>query len=63
MYIKGGYELLNPCVALLQQNPSTESIEFLKYLKSDRAQKIIKNFGKDKYNGSAFFTEANQIDF
>ncbi len=63
VYIKGGYELLNPCVALLQQNPSTESIEFLKYLKSDRAQKIIKNFGKDKYNGSAFFTEANQIDF
>ncbi len=63
IYIRGGKGLLNTCFALLQKNPSAEALEFLEYLKSDRAQNIIANFGKDKYNGLALFTPAAQTDF
>lgn len=63
IYIQGEYDLLNPCIAILQKQPKSEAVEFLNYLKGDRAQKIIREFGKDTYNGRAFFTEAKQTDF
>ena len=63
IYLQGGKSLLNHCFALLGKKPSAEALEFLKYLKSDRAQKLIANFGKDHYNGQPLFTAANQLDF
>ncbi|MBU6140386.1 MAG: substrate-binding domain-containing protein [Proteobacteria bacterium] len=63
IYLSGGEDLLNPCFALLGKKPRKEALEFLEYLKSPRAQKLIANFGKDKHGGLAFFTEAAQMDF
>ncbi|APJ03814.1 substrate-binding domain-containing protein [Silvanigrella aquatica] len=63
IFIRGGDDLLNPCVALLQNNPSKEALDFLSYLKSDRAQKIIANHGKEKFESQSFFTSAHQPEF
>ena len=63
IFISGGKSLLNPCFALLGKKPSKETIAFLQYLKSDHAQQLIAGFGKEKYNGQALFTPAQQIDF
>ncbi len=63
IYSQGGKSLLNHCFALLRKNPSKEALEFLEYLKSNRAQNLITNFGKDKYDGHALFTPAQQLDF
>lgn len=63
IYLRGGTTLLNPCFALLGKNPSTEAVDFLNYLKSERGQKIIAEFGKNKYAGKALFTKASQLDF
>ncbi len=62
IYVRGGFSLLNQCFALLKKNPSEEALSFLHYLKSPRAQKIIENFGKDKY-GTPLFTKATQMNF
>ena len=61
--IKGGEDLVNPCIALLQKKPSEESLHFLQYLKSTRAQELIAQFGKEKEQKKAFFTPAEQLDF
>ncbi len=63
IYSQGGKTLFNPCFALLGKNPSQEALEFLNYLRSDRAQKLITDFGKDKYGGMALFTTSQQLDF
>ena len=63
IFLQGKKELLNPCFALLGKNPSPEVLDFLKYLKSKRAQKLIADFGKDKYEGRALFTPAKQANF
>ncbi len=63
IYIKGGEDLVNPCIALLQKNPSKNAVHFLEYLKSPRAQKLIANYGKEINHKKAFFTPAEQIDF
>lgn len=63
IYVSGNKSLINPCFALLGENPSKEALAFLNYLKSDRAQKLIANFGKGQYDGQAFFTPAQQLDF
>jgi ABC-type tungstate transport system permease subunit len=63
IYSQGGKSLLNHCFALLEKNPSKEAVEFLEYLKSSRAQKLIGDFGKDTFNGKALFTPAQQLDF
>lgn len=62
IFISKGPNLLNPCFAMLGTKPSTEVLAFLKYLKSPRAQNLISNFGKEKYEGQALFTAAKQID-
>jgi ABC-type tungstate transport system permease subunit len=62
IYLRGGKALLNPCFALLGKNPSKDALEFLEYLESPRAQKIIAEFGKEEY-GQPLFTEAAQQDF
>lgn len=63
IYAQGGKSLLNHCFALLGKNPSKETLEFLEYLKSNRAQNLIADFGKDIYDGQALFTPAQQLDF
>lgn len=63
IYVRGGKVLLNPCFALTGKNPSTETLEFLNYLKGERGQKIISDFGKKTHNGLAFFTPAAKADF
>ncbi len=63
IYIKGGEDLVNPCIALLQKNPSKNALHFLEYLKSSRAQQLIANYGKEIKQKKAFFTPAEQIDF
>lgn len=63
IYVQGGEFLLNPCFALLGEDPSSAAIAFLEYLTSARAQQLIENFGKDRYEGEALFTPANQHDF
>lgn len=62
IYLRGGPTLLNPCFALLGAKPSAEVFEFLNYLKSEHAQKLIAEFGKNKL-GKALFTKASQQDF
>lgn len=63
IFLQGGKTLLNPCYALLESEPNPEAQAFFSYLRSERAQKIIANFGKDRYGGLALFTPAWQIDF
>lgn len=63
IYVRGSDWLLNPCFALLQKKPSKDALEFLDYLKSERGQKLIADFGKDKYDGETLFTRANKKDF
>ena len=63
IYVRGGEILLNPCFALIGKNPSSETLIFLDYLKSERAQKLIAEFGKNSYGGSALFTPASKADF
>jgi len=63
IFSQGGKGLLNHCFALLGNKPTKESLAFLDYLKSERAQNLIAEFGKDKYNGLALFTPAHQLDF
>ena len=63
VYTQSGEELLNPCFALLGTAPSKNTLDFLTYLKSERAQTLITNFGKDKFNGHALFTKASQAEF
>jgi tungstate transport system substrate-binding protein len=62
IFLRGGKTLLNTCFALTGKNPSPEAAEFLKYLKSERAQNLIEDFGKEKF-GKALFTKASQEDF
>lgn len=62
IYVRGGESLLNPCFALLGKSPSDEVLEFLTYLKSERAQEIIENFGEEDF-GSPLYTKAQQMDF
>jgi tungstate transport system substrate-binding protein len=62
IYSQGQEQLLNQCFALLGNQPRSEAIAFLDYLKSERAQKLIAEFGKEKY-GMPLFTPAKQIDF
>ncbi len=62
IYKSGGKILLNPCFALTGQKPSDETLEFLEFLKSERAQNLIANFGKEKF-GKPLFTKASQADF
>ncbi len=61
--IKSGKLLINPCFALLGRNPSREAKNFLDYLKSERAQNLIADFGKDKFGGKALFTKTDQEEF
>ncbi len=63
IYVRGGQTLLNPCFALTGANPNTEVLEFLEYLKNNRGQKLIANFGKKSETDSAFFTPAKIADF
>jgi len=63
IYIEGGDVLRNPCFALLNQHPNKLALDFLHYLQSDRAQTLIKNFGKKDHDGEALFTSAKQLDF
>ncbi len=63
IYVRGGEILLNPCFAVVGKNPSLETLIFLDYLKSERAQKLIAEFGKNSYGGSALFTRASKADF
>ena len=63
IFSQGGKTLLNPCFALLNKNPSQETLDFWNYLRSDRAQTLISEFGKNKYNGLPLFTPAQQLDF
>jgi len=63
IYVQGGDMLLNQCFALLGKNPNQETLDFLTYLKSPRAQQLIALFGKNLYGGFALFTPANQVDF
>ncbi len=62
IFLSGGKTLLNPCFALTGKNLSPEAAEFLEYLKSERAQNLIADFGKEKF-GEALFTKASQADF
>ncbi len=60
--IMGSELLLNPCFGFLNINPSKETQEFYSYLQSERAQKIIAEFGVARL-GKPLFTPANQPDF
>ncbi|KAL1861542.1 hypothetical protein Daus18300_008805 [Diaporthe australafricana] len=40
--------LMNSCYALCPTSPSPETMEFLKYLFTERAQNVIKAYGKDQ---------------
>ena len=62
IYSQGGEQLLNQCFALLGNQPRSEAIAFLNYLKSERAQKLVAKFGTEKY-GEPLFTAAKQMDF
>jgi len=62
IYLRGKKELLNPCFALLGKDPQNETLEFLSYLKSERAQKIIEEFGKNKFS-HPLFTPAKKEEF
>jgi len=61
IYVEGGEQLLNPCFALLGTHPNAETLEFLTYLTSIRAQHLISEFGKDIYQGDALFTSAQLV--
>ncbi|QBC43904.1 substrate-binding domain-containing protein [Iodobacter fluviatilis] len=61
--VRGGEDLVNPCLALLQKNPTPETLHFLEYLKSSKAQELIAKYGQEKPQKKAFFTPANQLDF
>lgn len=62
IYVYGKDVLLNSCFALIGNNPSKETADFLNYLKSDDAQQLIAQFGKEKYNGLPLFSRNNQKD-
>jgi ABC-type tungstate transport system permease subunit len=63
IYVSGGKDLNNACYALLKEHPSPEAKAFLHYLLSPRAQKVIADFGKNRYQGFPLFTSAQQLDF
>lgn len=63
IYIRGGTVLLNQCFALLKANPNKETLKFLEYLKSPRAQHLIEIYGKNKHAGFALYTPAAKLDF
>ncbi len=58
VFLQGAKELLNPCHALLGPMPSPMAVAFYGYLLSHRAQAIIADFGRDRYNGEALFAPA-----
>ncbi len=63
IFVRGGPILSNPCFALLGKNPTVEALAFLDYLKSERGQQIIANFGAKSHGGLALFTQASRVDF
>ena len=58
VFLQGTQDLLNPCHALLGPMPSPMAVAFYGYLLSHRAQTIIADFGRDRYNGEALFAPA-----
>jgi len=62
IYTRGGEIMLNPCLAIMQKDPSQIAVDFMNYLVSANAQNLIKEFGKETYS-QPFYTCANQMDF
>jgi len=63
IYVCGGKILLNACHGIVPGHELSPQVEdFLKYLVSDKAQKVIAHFGEDRF-GVPLFTPAAQMDF
>lgn len=68
VYVEGGKALLNPCSALINTKlPNTPdqsmAIAFAEWLVAERAQSIIKAYGRDWKHHMPLFTPAEQEEF